>query len=270
MEHGNVALPTPYPELNTVLQELVSSIQTVLKDNFVGFYLQGSFAVGDFDVNSDCDFIVVTGQELSDQEVDALQVVHERVYSLDFHWAKHLEGSYFPKNVLRDTQYSGSDLWYLNHGSRALVRDAHCNTVLVRWVVRAYGVALAGPPPETLVDPIAVETLRSQIRSVMNNRGADLMAHPEPYNNRFYQAFIVHNYCRMLHDLIRGYPGSKRAATDWAKANLDPKWIGLIDRTWAGRTDAAISVRQPADPDDFKATLEFVDYIIDLAKDKEF
>ena len=85
MENMNTTIPTPYPELNGVLQNLAESIQIVLKDNFVGFYLQGSFAVGDFDQNSDCDFIVVIEHELSDQEVAALQIVHERIFSLDLH-----------------------------------------------------------------------------------------------------------------------------------------------------------------------------------------
>ncbi len=270
MDDMNRTSPTPYPELNRILQDLVESIQTILKDNFVGFYLQGSFAVGDFDDNSDCDFIVVIEHELSKDEVDALQLVHERIYSLDLHWAKHLEGSYVPKDVLRDIAHAGEKLWYLDHGSRSLIRDAHCNTVLVRWVVRDYGVTLAGPPPKTLVDPIPVETLRRQILSVMRDWGHDLLAEPEPYNNRFYQAFIVHNYSRMLHDLIRGYPGSKRAGVDWVKANLDPKWHGLIDRTWAGRFDPAVAVRTPADPDDFKATLAFVRYIMDEANKLTF
>ncbi len=45
-------VPTPYPELNAVLQELVQSVQAVLRDNFVAACLQGSFAVGDFDRHS--------------------------------------------------------------------------------------------------------------------------------------------------------------------------------------------------------------------------
>jgi predicted nucleotidyltransferase len=51
--------PTPYPELNRVLKALVEGIQSILKDNFVGAYLQGSFAVGDFDIHSDVDFIAL-------------------------------------------------------------------------------------------------------------------------------------------------------------------------------------------------------------------
>ena len=57
--------PTPYPELNSVLQDLVESVQSVLGTKFVGAYLQGSFAVGDFDLHSDVDFIMVIEEELS-------------------------------------------------------------------------------------------------------------------------------------------------------------------------------------------------------------
>jgi hypothetical protein len=259
------ASPTPYAELNGILGDLAVGIQTVLGNNFVGFYLQGSFAIGDYDVHSDCDFIVVINHELSLSEVDALQNVHAAIFDRNLYWAKHLEGSYFPKDVLRDTAYAGGKLWYLDHGSRSLIQDAHCNTVLVRWVVRGYGIPLIGLPPQTLVDAIPASALRKQILTVMNDWGRELMANPEPYNNVFYQAFIVHNYSRMLHDLVRSYPGSKRAGTDWVKANLDPAWHGLIDRSWAGRGDAFINVRTPANPADFAATLRFVEYIIQQA-----
>jgi hypothetical protein len=132
--------------------------------------------------------------------------------------------------------------------------------------VREHGVSLAGPNPSTLVAPIPVEVLRQEILETMHWWGEQIVAEPEPYRNHFYQTFIVLSYCRMLHDLHTGRVGSKRAGAEWAKSNLDPSWAGLIDRTWAGRPDPAFSVRQPADPDDFKSTLEFVQYIIDASR----
>jgi Domain of unknown function (DUF4111) len=260
MENMSKTFPTPYPELNSVLQDLVESVQTVLGIKFVGAYLQGSFAVGDFDLHSDVDFIMVTEEELSDEEVHGLQRVHERIYCLDSPWAQHLEGSYFPRKVLRSNAQSGGQLWYLDHGSRSLIQSDHCNTVLVRWVVRENGVTLAGPSPALLVDPIPVETLREQIMATIHDWGQEILSNPVPFNNRFYQGFIVLNYCRMLHNLHRGFPGSKLAGAEWAKANLDPSWNGLIDRAWNGRPDPAVSSRQCADPKDFKATLEFIHY----------
>ena len=253
---------TPYTELNSVLEELVTSIQGVVGDQFVGAYLQGSFAVGDFDRHSDVDFNIALKDELSDDHVAALQTVHARVYGLPSKWAQHLEGSYFPRRVLRQNPGGDRRLWYLDHGSRSLIQSDHCNTLVVRWVVREFGVALAGPAPVTLVDPIPVTALRAEILATMRDRGHTILTHPDHYNNRFYQAFIVLSYCRMLHDLHNGFPGSKRAGADWAKANLDPSWAGLIDRTWDGRPNPALSVRQPADPTDFQATLAFVRYTL--------
>ena len=65
----NESPPTPYPDLNQVLHELVSSMQSALGSNLTGVYLQGSFAVGDFDVHSDVDFAVVVAHELLAAEV---------------------------------------------------------------------------------------------------------------------------------------------------------------------------------------------------------
>ncbi len=252
--------PTPYPELNSVLQDFVDSVRAVLSNNFVGAYLQGSFALGDFDLDSDVDFIMVTEKELSEEEVYGLQGVHERIYGLDIPWAQHLEGSYFPREVLSYSAHSGGQLWYLDHGSRSLLQSDHCNTILVRWVVREHGVSLAGPSPALLVDPIPVEALRKEIMVTMHDWGQEILSNPDHFNNRFYQGFIVLNYCRMSHDLYRGFPGSKLAGAEWAKANLDPSWKGLIDRAWNGRPDPAVSSRQRADPKDFKETLEFIHY----------
>lgn len=254
--------PTPYAELNQVLHELTGNIQKILAKNFVGAYLQGSFAIGDFDAHSDVDFIIVTADELSDKQVDALQFMHARIYGLGSPWAQHLEGSYFPQAILRDYANAGQDLWYLDHGADTLVRDEHCNTLIVRWALREKGVTLAGPPPHTLIDPTPVDALRRYIGDDMRDWGQTILANPDRFNNRFYQGFIVLSYCRMLHDLYTGANGSKRAGAAWAKTHLDPGWAGLIDRAWDCRPDPATSVRTPADPSDFIRTLAFIRYAI--------
>ena len=66
----------------------------------------------------------------------------------------------------------------------------------------------------------------------------------------------------MLHDLYRGYPGSKREGDEWAKSVLDPSWSNLIDGAWDGRPDPAKKVQQPADVEDFENTLRFVEYVM--------
>ena len=256
-------LPTPYPELNTVLRELVDRLQAALGDNFVGAYLQGSFAVGDFDEHSDADFIVAIDHALSPAEVEALQVLHGAVYDLPYAWAKHLEGSYFPREVLRRHDLAGGDLWYLDHGSRSLIQSDHCNSVLVRWVVREWGVPLAGPDPATLVDPIPVETLRREILAVILDWGQEILANPARYENRFYQGFIVLSYCRMPHDLRNGCP--RLQAGRGGMGQGDPRSrLARPDRPRLGLPPGPRDSRpRQARSGDFQAMLSFVRLMMD-------
>jgi hypothetical protein len=132
----------------------------------------------------------------------------------------------------------------------------------VRWTLREKGVILAGPQPKSLVAPISEELVRAEIFETLNAWGKEILGEPSQYNNRFYQSFIVLSYCRMLHDLYRGYPGSKREGAEWAKSVLDPSWSNLIDGAWDGRPDPAQKVQQPADVEDFEKTLRFVQYVM--------
>ena len=257
--------PTPYPDLNAVLRDLTESLQTILGPHLIGVFLQGSFAGGDFDRHSDVDYIIAIQQELSEAQVAALQSMHARIYDLDCAWAQHLEGSYFPKETLRLPPHPGETLWYLDNGARQLVRSTHCNTLVVRWQFRQQGIALFGPPPTELLDPIPVADLRREILGVIHDWGGEILAKPEHFNNRFYQGFIVLSFCRMLHSLNTGAIQSKRRGAEWAKATLDPTWHDLIDRTWATRPVPEVSVRTPPDPVDFQRTLAFVRYVTGLA-----
>ena len=169
IENRNKPFPTPCPELICVLLNLVDSVEVVLCNNFVGAYLQGSFAVGDFDLHSDVDFVMVIEKELSHEEVHGLHGVHERFYCVDILWAQHLESTYFPEKVLWDHARIGGPLWYLDHGSRALIQSNHCNTVLDPWVVHEKWGTLAGPSPALLVDPIPFETLSKEIITTIHH-----------------------------------------------------------------------------------------------------
>src|SRR5215468_11138985 len=89
--------PTKYGDLNDVLRQLSEGARDALRENFVGAYLQGSFAVGDADLHSDVDFLVVTAHPLSATELSAVQKLQVSLYALPSHWAQHLEGSYVPE-----------------------------------------------------------------------------------------------------------------------------------------------------------------------------
>src|SRR5258706_16137466 len=126
--------PTPDPDLNAVLHELVTGVQGVLGDNFVAAYLQGSFAVGDWDNDSDVDFLITVEHDVSDADLPTLQAMHGRIYDLQSNWALHLEGSYFPKATLKRGGRTGGPLLDLDNTNRGLVRSNHYNKLVVRRV----------------------------------------------------------------------------------------------------------------------------------------
>lgn len=258
-----MAPPTPYPELDDVLRDLVAGVRETLGDNFSGAYLQGSFAVGDADEHSDVDFIVATHDELADVEVDALQAMHKRLYALESAWAQHLEGSYLPKNELRHVDESRSAYWYLDNGASELVRDSHCNTAVVRWTLREHGVVLAGPDPKSLVEPVSPEQLRKEVKRDLPGWAEWA---PEPTKaggmSRWKQPYLVVNSCRMLCTLETGRITSKREAGEWAIHELDLEWAGLIQQALDDRPDPWARVYEPAQPQVAERTLAFVDYVM--------
>lgn len=85
-----------------ILSELLEQIQIVLGKEFVGLYLHGSLALGDFDlVKSDIDFAVVTGNHLEAEMISKLKTLHEKLLEVHPETASMLEGAYIPSSMVR-------------------------------------------------------------------------------------------------------------------------------------------------------------------------
>ena len=262
-------MPTSDSALNTVLHELVTGLRALLGDNFLAAYLQGSHGVGDWDIHSDVDFTVAVEEDIPDAQVPALESLHRRIYALDSEWAKHLEGSYFPRAVLKRLEAGSGPLLYLDNGSLELIRSQHDNTQVVRWVTREYGIPLFGPPAAELIDPVSADDLRAEVRGVMGEWAAEIFTGRYAPDSRWAQPFAVLSYCRMLHTLKTGRVHSKPAGAVWAQKTLDSRWHDLIRRAWADRPNPSQKVRLPADPDDVAAALDFIRYALTVASISE-
>jgi hypothetical protein len=256
-------LPTPVPELNAVLEALVAGVRPILGENFVGAYLQGSLAVGDWEIGSDIDFLFVTHADVPEELVPALQAVHVRVYDQGPDYGRHLEGSYFPTGWLRRLDMTGRPLLYIDNGSRVMERSPHDNTLVVRWVLREHGVTLAGPAPSALLEePVPPDALRREALGMLRGWAAELQADPKQMNTGWYQPFAVLSFCRMLRTVATGQVHSKPAAAAWAQATLDPCWKDLIERAWAQHAGQFTRVYERADPVDYERTHAFVRYVL--------
>ncbi len=254
--------PTPDAELNGVLREFVTGAQAALGGNFIGAYLQGSFALGDWDADSDVDWVIAVERDITDAELPALQELHTRLYRLDSPWAQHLEGSYIPRAILKRSTPERRQLLFLGNTAHALERSDHDDTAIVRWVTREYGIALAGPAPAPLLDPVSADELSSDVLMNMREWADEIHAGAYRTDNRWAWAFVVLTYCRMLHTLQTGRVASKLASAQWAIRALDREWAPLIERAWDERPNPSVKVRQPADPDDQRAMLAFIHYAL--------
>lgn len=257
---------TDYPALNAVLGTLVTETRSTLAGNFCGAYLQGSFALGEADEHSDVDFVIVTQVAIDDDELAQLQAMHERIHALDVAWAKHLEGSYVSRVELRRVDPSRSRYPFLDNGASELVLDDHCNTAAVRWLLREHGVVLAGPRPESLIDPVPEKELRREALARVDEYAAWAIDPAEGPMSRWKQPYLVLTLCRLLTTLDTGRVVSKREGAEWALGTLDTEWRPLVERALADRPDPWLRVHQPADADAVEQTLAFVRFAVGEAR----
>ncbi len=258
--------PTPIQDLNTVLTELTNSIRSLLGEQLLAVYLQGSFALGDWDEHSDVDFMVVVKDDISDIQFTQLQAMHERIFDFCPPWSTHLEGSYFPQAILKTADLNHTPLVYIDNASRTLERSTHDNELVVRWVTREYGIPLYGADAKTYIDPIPTDDLKQEVRETMNTWADDILEGRYELNNQWAQPFAVLSYCRMLHTLQTGRIHSKLQGAEWAKSTLGTEWKDLIDRAWDNRPNPGEKVWQRADPKDLERTFQFIRYVLELSK----
>jgi hypothetical protein len=252
--------PTPHADVNAILREVLDGAQAILGEHFVGMYLYGSLALGDFDpASSDIDFLVVTNGDLPDDRVAALQAMHDRIAASDSPWASEIEGSYIPCAALRRYDPAHALHPLIDRGGRLRLEQHEIDTVIKLYGLRERGIVLAGPPPATLLDPISPGNLRHATAELMRIWWAPMRRDLTRLQHRGYQIYAVLTMCRILYTRQYGAIVSKPVAARWAFATLDPRWGSVIERALAWRKDMPDAVNEA----DVRATQEFIQYTRD-------
>jgi hypothetical protein len=252
------AAPTPYPEINALLESLLSGAQSVLGQRFVGLYLYGSLASGNFNpATSDVDFLVVTTDEIPSALVPALEAMHARLAAGVNKWAQKLEGRYLPLPALRRLNPADPPRPCLNEGQFYLGRQ-ESDWIIQRHILREQGVAVAGPSLQAWIDPVRPDDLRQAVAGILREWWLPLIESSDPRLRRSdYQAHAVLTMCRALHTLKFGAVVSKPAAARWAQAALGEPWPALIERALGWRPGEAFR--------EMDATLALVRYTLHRA-----
>lgn len=260
----NTLSPTPYPNVNEIVNLLLSRVQAVLDDQLVGLYLDGSLANGGFDEYSDIDVIVVTAEEVSEKVFLALKTMHEQIARLDSPWAVELEVSYIPLNALRRFDRGNNLHPNLERGaSQSLKMMRHeSDWIIQRHILRERGIIVFGPDPKTLVDPVSPDDLRRAVIEGLPIWVNPLLQDPSELRQRGFQSFFVLSLCRMIYTLKYGDILPKQAAAEWGRENLEPHWRPLIERALIGRQNPGME----ADPEDLRQTLDMMRYTLEKIK----
>ena len=256
--------PTPYPDVNEILNILLTNVNEILQAQLVGMYLFGSLANGDFDIFSDIDVLIVTNSEISDDTFSALKEMHERIIKIDSPWAIQLEVSYIPQDALRRFDPADNHHPHMDRGSdETLHIMAHeSDWVIQRHLLRERGVVITGPDLKTLIDPVSSNEVRQAIVDVLPLWVDPILGDPSQIKARGYQSFVVLSLCRMLYTLQYGTIVSKRVAAQWGQDTLGEQWTSLIKEAWLGRQNPRLAAR----PDDINGTLNLIRYTLEHSR----
>jgi len=256
--------PTPYPDVNEIVNFLRKDVQDILGKQLVGMYLHGSLANGGFDEHSDIDIIIVTAEPISEEIFDQLYKMHEMISVIDSPWRNQLEVSYISKDALRRFDPTNTKHPHLDRGTdeKLHIITHESDWVIERHVLRERGIIIVGPDPKTLIDPVSPNDLRTAVGEGMPVWLNPMIENPAGMSTRGYQSFVVLSLCRMLYTLQHGEILSKAAAADWARRNIDPKWIPLIDRALIGRQYPNLD----AQPEDIIGTVDMMRFTLQQTK----
>ena len=202
-------------------------------------YLVGSLAVGDFDpASSDLDIIVVTDGALPEDRIEALREFHTQLSASDSLWATRLEAVYIPQDDLRSPATASASYPQVERDRPFFVEPLEPGWSVQRYTLPEHGVAIAGPEPSELLDPVDPDEMRRD-GALIARTWLDQAEHDPTWLDwarpRPYFAFVVATLCRLLYTLETGGVASKPVATRWAQETLGRRWAGIIDRSWKAR-----------------------------------
>jgi aminoglycoside adenylyltransferase-like protein len=248
--------PTPYADINQLLELLLSGIQKILGAKLVGLYLNGSLVIGDFDPNiSDIDLIAALSSDINDEEFGALQKMHDDFAKKHKEWDDRIEVCYISVAALNAVRSRTSQIANISPGEPFHRRESSIEWLTDWYLVREKSLTLFGPSPKTLIEPISKEEFMQAVQEHTKAWGEWIY----DMHKRKDQAFAILTMCRALYAYKNGEQASKKQAALWAKNEL-PEWSSLIQNALLWRADWRNEQVDHAET--FPETLRFVHFTI--------
>ena len=230
--------PSRYPDVNEVLNLLLTEAQNILGEQFVGMYLYGSLSSGDFDpISSDIDFLIVTTDMLEEEMIEALDAMHQRIWDSGLKWADKLEGSYLPQGRLPRYEENGEAYPTVNEG-RFYVAPHGSDWIIQRHIIREEGLVLAGADPKSMIEAVSPDDIRRAVTGILQEWWYPMLEDPSWLKSHGveYHAYAILSMCRSLHAIEHGTIVSKPVAAKWAQQEFKGRWQPTIEQALAMQT----------------------------------
>jgi hypothetical protein len=248
--------PTPFPDINAVLDLLLLGMQIRLGRLLVGAYIHGSLAAGDFTPHrSDIDFVAVTEGPIPSGYLPKLAGMHRILYNSGSGWARKLEGSYVPREALRRYDPNNAQFPALRCDGTFAVDGHGSDWVIQCHVLREQGIVLAGPPIKTLIDPVGPDDLRQSTIGILREWWAPVLDDQTRLETAEYRAYAVLTMCRGMYTLEHGSIASKTKAATWCAAGPGQPWATMIQH--------ALTWREGMSMDSVQETLELIRFTLE-------
>ncbi|MBG7610361.1 MAG: DUF4111 domain-containing protein, partial [Anaerolineae bacterium] len=168
--------------------------------------------------------------------------------------AAKVEGAYIPKYAIR--RYASDDLARpcVNEGEFYLGYQGS-DWIIQRYILREFGVVIAGPDPKTLIDVVTIEEIQHAVELILHEWWAPMLDEPERMLHSDYQVYAILSMCRALHTLHTGKLSSKPVAARWA--------LDTLEQQWAESIELALSWRDGKELDMLDQSLALIRYALE-------
>lgn len=117
--------------VNHLLNNLLSGLQSILKEHLLGVYVHGSFVWGDFDeTTSDIDVFVALNQEITPEEFAALNRLHTNLVQHFPAWNDRIEVAYASYRMLQHFKTEQGQIAVISPGEPFHIKKAGTDWVI--------------------------------------------------------------------------------------------------------------------------------------------
>ncbi|MCC2646949.1 MAG: Streptomycin 3-adenylyltransferase [Rickettsiaceae bacterium] len=253
----NSAITKP---VNEIINILLEKVQPILDNNLIGLYIGGSIANNSFvPETSDIDCYIFIENSLTNEAINSIKEIHDKLYLANFPFIDKLEVSYL---TLEDLNHFNSKKTrpYFNEG-KFYIAQYGFNYIIEIYLLREKNIIIMGPNPKEIIKEISNSKLLEAIKANLNDYWKQFLYDDYKLNRSDYQIFAIVTMCRTLYSLVTKQITSKPMAIEWGLENIDIKWRNLIEI--AAKWNPTKVVNKPNE------VKEFIKYTISKALSNE-